>query len=465
VLFTFSALSAFTITGCLSTANPTGTGNTSLTSPNTLGNTSGNTSGTSNGTTTSSSLTASCSVSASNNQVTVSTPLPTGTNVITVTVDGSQCSGNVNTEYANEPCASVTICTPGKTTCSTIKNLLVDTGSYGLRVFSSVLNSAGLMGTQIASGSGKLGECVGFGDGSSEFGPVELFDVTLGGESKISGLPILVINDTNLAGFNNPPSACNSSNSTPDSSPSATGFNGILGVGLFDKDCGVDCASEANNGMYFSCTSSGCANAAVSLTQQVRNPVAALSSDNNGVILMLPPPPNAGAPSLTGALILGIGTKSNNAPANVQAYPADEDGNFTSLFGSFSTTALTSFIDSGSSILFFPWPPPNQPSLASQFPDCTGDSNGFFCPPSEQTLASANSGAGGSPTGCVGFSVANGTTQLNTGNLVFSNLAGPSGTDLSADFDWGLPFFYGRKVYVGIDGLQSTLGTGPYWAY
>jgi hypothetical protein len=37
--------------------------------------------------------------------------------------------------------------------------------------------------------------------------------------------------------------------------------------------------------------------------------------------------------------------------------------------------------------------------------------------------------------------------------------------DDASSFDWGLPFFYGRRVFIGIDGQASSLGTGPFYAF
>jgi hypothetical protein len=375
--------------------------------------------------------------------------LPAGSNVMPVTVDGSLCGGSA---YANEPCGTVTVCQPGTSNCQTINNILIDTGSSGLRIFSSVL-------TVPLTPVGQEAECVGFGDGSSMWGQVEVADVKLASEPAVR-VAIQVVNST----FSSPPAACTASQSTPETDPGTAGFNGILGVGLFDEDCGAGCTTNANNGIYYSCTGASCFKSVA--TTQVRNPVALLPSDNNGVVMQLPAVPDGGVASLNGALLLGIGTQSNNAPAGVQVYAADpSQGTFTTVFAAFSGTAIPGLIDSGSSQLFIP--------TIAALPDCNtagGGSHGtswagLFCPSSEQSLSATNQGfTGGSAA--VHFSVANAFTQLNSSSNVFSNVAGSSGTTpANATFDWGIPFFYGRTVYVGLENKSSPIASGVYWAY
>ena len=47
---------------------------------------------------------------------------------------------NVSCGYVNEPCVSVIVCNPTNTNCVTVDNILLDTGSYGLRVFASAIS-------------------------------------------------------------------------------------------------------------------------------------------------------------------------------------------------------------------------------------------------------------------------------------------------------------------------------------
>jgi len=361
----------------------------------------------------------------------------TQVNVLPITVDGSLCSSG---SYANKPCVSVTVCTPGTSSCQVVTDLLLDTGSYGLRIFKQAL-SVSL--PQVTVGSGSLAECVQFGDDSSDWGPVQMASVILGNEPAVQ-VPIQVIDAT----FGTRTRACQNA----DLSPTSAGFNGILGVGLFPQDCGSQCTASANIGYYSACNGSICSGTTVPLASQVQNPVALLPVDNNGVLVQLPGVPLGGVPSVSGSLVLGIGTQSNNSPASITTYPANSVGEFTTTFNGVSYT--TSFIDSGSNGLFFAAP-------SNLLTSCSGSSSGFLCPSATTSLSATDTGAFGSPSGTVPFQIGNFNSLINTGNNVFSEIGG-SGT---GGFDWGLPFFFGRNVFIGIESSSSSLGAGPYWAY
>src|SRR4051812_17463253 len=64
--------------------------------------------------------------------------IPSGNNIMKIGVnDSTFCEKTNENGYINKPCVKVTICRPGTSTCITINDIVLDTGSYGLRVFRS----------------------------------------------------------------------------------------------------------------------------------------------------------------------------------------------------------------------------------------------------------------------------------------------------------------------------------------
>ena len=99
---------------------------------------------------------------------------------LSITVNGPQCDSTINAGDVNDPCVTVTVCTPNTSACQTVNSILLDTGSYGLRIFKQKLNNVSF--AEVAAGSGSLAECAQFGDGSTLWGPVQTAGVVLGNE-------------------------------------------------------------------------------------------------------------------------------------------------------------------------------------------------------------------------------------------------------------------------------------------
>lgn len=369
----------------------------------------------------------------------VSTPAAPAENVLSVTVNGSLCAAS---SYQNKPCVQVTLCTPGTSICQTIDDILLDTGSYGLRVFQQALTVAL---PRVAAGTGTLATCVSFADGSSEWGPVARASVLLASEPPVD-VPVQVIDAT----FGAIPSTC----TKPDSGPSVAGFNGVLGVGVFAQDCGDTCSANADNGVYFACDGSACTGVAVPLASQLQNPVSLLPLDGNGLILELPGVPAGGTASLTGSVVLGIGTRSNNAPSAVTAYALDGNGAFHTVLGG---RLNPGYLDTGSNGLFFAAP------SGVTIPACPTPDDTWFCPTPPMQLSATNSAASGPASTAIGFEIGDFEALVASSNNVFAEIGGPAPSP--GGFDWGLPFHFGRRVYVGIENQTSALGTGPYVAY
>jgi len=397
-----------------------------------------------------------------------SSELPQGGNVLSVSVNGDSgalCSPA--TGYPNEPCVSLDICQPGSSNCVTVPDVLLDTGSVGLRLFQQVLGNLALPAVSV--NGQPLAECVQYGDGSGDWGPIETAVVQLGNDSAGS-MPIQVIDSTYTGSSNcgNNSSNCQLSPATPvclDVSPEGVGFNGILGVGLWEQDCGSACdlalGTNGNNpGWYYTCEGSSCSQAVVPLEQQVQNPVRHLQSNNNGLILTFESVPAGGLDSASGVVVFGIGSQANNgAGPAVQSYALDQNGDFRTIFAGNTYDAI---VDTGSNGLFFP-----SAGVSSQVPFCTASQvTTWYCPPTTVSLSATNGGFGNSANSTVAFQIANFETSLQAQPKlsVFPDIGG-SPLSSTGPFDWGLPFFFGRSIYICIENQSCLNATGPFIAY
>jgi hypothetical protein len=375
-------------------------------------------------------------------------PVASASNVVSVSVSAGPAA--LSTPAVNTLFTTVTVCVPGTTTCQTIDNIQVDTGSYGLRILAPVLTLSLPVATTTSGGA--IVECTEFVDGYS-WGPLALVDVQISGESA-SSVPVQLIGDSR---YPEVPADCSSATPTSENTVASFGANGILGIGPFAQDCGTYCASSIPEpAVYYACsTSTDCQSTTLATTSQVQNPVTLFATDNNGTIISLPNVGDAGASTVTGSLIFGIGTQSNNSVGMETVVPVAASGaNMGYLTTVFNGSTLSlSFIDSGSNATYF-----NDSSIAS----CTqAGFTDFYCPASAESLSAAFELAGGS-TASEDFVVVSAET-VTVSLSAFPGLAGTNPAPQS--FDWGLPFFYGRQVATVIQGYTTADGTGPYIAF
>lgn len=383
-----------------------------------------------------------------------------GANVVDLLVDGGPDGNGVNRLFT-----SVTICKPGSATlCTTIDHVLVDTGSVGLRLLASeVPTQLQLSAAKTTTGNVLLG-CANFLDGSFAWGPLALADVKLGGLTA-ADTTVQLVGHSDYDRFQ---SQCSASGD-PIISPSDLGAKGILGLGLSKQDCGSACAVQgrrsAQNGKYFSCTNAACTSVAgttLATDKQLQQVVARFPTDNNGLAIQMNSVPSSGAATATGKMVFGLGTRSNNQFPTLQVLATTSQGyllgalssNSTLAGGSFSST----FLDTGSNGIFFD----------SNLPNCGyPNDSGFYCPLADVVFSVALGGAG------VGqarksFTITNAAALFQKGNTALPTLGGT--LNAQGLLDLGLPFFYGKTVVIGIDGMATTgvgasTATGPFYAF
>jgi Protein of unknown function (DUF3443) len=392
----------------------------------------------------------------------------TADNVANAIVDtGPAALTNANVAAVNIMYVKVTVCAPGSTTnCQTIDHVQVDTGSQGLRLLSSAITDPTLLAAlQPVTVSGdSVTECTSFVDGYS-WGPIVIADVHVGGSDTATtgesapGISIQVIGSSP---YTVPTNCSNNGLLRQEDTVASFGANGIIGVGLFDYDCGSRCLTAASSSYYTCAASAACVQAVVPESSQVVNPVFALAAkngvtDNNGVIIDLPSVSASGGATVSGTLIFGIGTQSNNVLATGAKILATDaySGVISAVLGGTNSTLTYSYLDSGSNAIYFPT------SLSA----CTSVSaNGFLCPTTTQNESATLTGANNIQE-TLAFSIADADTLFRSGDAAYNNLGGPAGTQGANSLALGLPFFFGRPIYTAMEHTVAGGTTGPYFAF
>ena len=403
--------------------------------------------------------------------------LPTGPNTTEIVVDSGPL-GNFVLGVTNVPYVTVTVCSPNMlTSCVTIDHVLLDTGSYGLRLLRSKLGTVGskLPTVPIAANAsnntpaGDAAECYPFVLGSV-WGPLAKADVHIGGELAYAQT-IQLIDDGQAQSPpvpESPPLPDNCKNSAQGglaNSVASLQANGILGVGMVAIDCGIACLDNAYPGMsyvYYSCPTGGtsCMPAAVPLDMQVQNPVVGFAVNNNGTMITMPALPKLGAKVAKGQLVFGIGTQANNTPATLGQYPIETDpAKLNYLYvtmGVASQTYPYSYIDSGSNAMFFDFAAPAPVGTCPQ-------QLSWYCPASTWSQPATLTAANGTQ-GTFALTIDNAEALFSiNGATAFANLAGTAGQGAST-FALGMPFFYGKKVFTSIWHQQYSTLNGPWYA-
>src|SRR5208282_1688777 len=193
----------------------------------------------------------------------------------------------------------------------------------------------------------------------------------------------------------------------------------------------------------------------------------------------------AGAATATGSLVFGIGTQTcpagspagctSNALGSAKVYAQDQYGNFPSLVFQGVTYNLVNdpnyftVFDTGSNALFV------SDGTTLGISDCIIGSTdiGYYCPNSTLATTVDLTDDNNVSTGSIPLSIANALNLFAANSYqfaAFNNLGGESGgTDAASDsFDFGLPFFFGRNVFVGIMGTtppNSVSAPNGYYAF
>ena len=337
---------------------------------------------------------------------------------------------------------SVTLCEPGTERCATVDDVMVDTGSTGLRLEASAVPDWLRLPPFLGSGGHPLAECLRFVHDTA-WGALHRADVRLGGLTA-RALPLQVIDD----GGGPQPAACPRSDASPTS-------NGTLGLGQHPLDCQGACEQKPEAPGVFVADGSGWMplRGRVDPAYRLPNPVSFLPVHDDGIVIEMPAPPGGAAREVAGTLTFGVGTADDNRLGASTRLDLDAAGRFTTVFRGESYPE--SYIDSGTETYIF---------RDDGLPRCR-DRAWAYCVEPRRALAAELVGRNGTRVP-VDFTVGDDRARRERRAGASDDVA-EAAEPGSAAFVWGAPFFLGRRVSLVMDGrgVPDSPGlVGPFYA-
>lgn len=351
----------------------------------------------------------------------------------------------ISVGVGNKFLVTLKVCVPGGGLCQMVDKIMLDTGSVGLRIHASALPVLREHFPKQNQMGEILAECALFGNFYT-WGSITRADVRFS-EREASSLPLQVYEDSALPKVDT--TGCGKQiGSLRNPDPSIVKFNGVLGIRgtRLDRQLYLRCQPNSNT----------CFTAALADDKLLPNPLLTLPEDNNGYQIVMPLIPESGATRVTGALVLGLNTQTNNRFTEVSGetpkmLALDAQQRFALHIAGASYGAL---IDSGTSVNVLP---------SLNFPSCRENFQLGYCPGSavQQAIRLA-SASQPSVVFDASLPIGNALDLQVTNFPALINIASATPATVNAfgiQALLGAPFFYGRRISFSIDG-QPVLVSG-----
>lgn len=383
---------------------------------------------------------ASCSSGSSNN--TSSTP-----NQVPISIGSGLNGDGINTMYI-----SLTMCSNSSgTSCQTVDNIILDTGSFGVKINKSALpESFVLILPRVTTNAGnEVYACNTFGSGYV-FADEHYAALNLAG-TMTNDVVVQIIENSPSAEI---PDSCIAKGPFDDFSN--FGANGIIGINpaLTLSNSSVLLYKKDINGIYKALTSSEESGLPV-LNQ---NPLPSLVTNNNGFVVSIPPVTQNTNTNVTGTLILGINTEANNQITNqTNLIVASESDlsvvcNSACFYSKISNpeSTIPAVFDSGTNGWVF---------MSNTLPQCDYG----YCPTSPTVWTSSVYSYNFAANESYPISATISADEVVNGQSIsFAVMPGWGYYNYNNQTLYGSPFFFGKNIYVVFPTQQNV---NPIWGF